>query len=92
MKKRRDTSREPDLSALMGLDDLTDAPLLAVLLHGLAVGGEDPIGSILMGLRSDLETIARLAEGAEQVAMANTLDGLRHRLEVAIELHRRTKR
>jgi hypothetical protein len=73
--------------------DLSGAPLEAVFLYGLVGDADaDPLDTILSGLRSDLEVAARLAGGAGCLDHANSLDGWRNRLEVALELRRREVR
>jgi len=68
---------------------LHDAPLVDVLLHGLVGSDEDTVDALLAGVRADLDVVARLAGDAGQLAVAQSLDGLRHRIEAAIELRRR---
>jgi len=87
----------PDLAALDGVHALTDVTGFGLAGHALelARGAKAVVAldwarvPLLAGVRADLDVVARLAGDAGQLAVAQSLDGLRHRIEAAIELRRR---
>jgi hypothetical protein len=73
-------------------EELADAPLADVLLRGLGLASDDALEGVLSALAAEVEVAASLASEAGHLAVANALDGMGRRLDVAIEIRRRELR
>lgn len=87
----------PRLRAGLARDQLHAAEVADVLLHGLAEGDPDAVFGVIEGARGDVATIAALTgaigDGLGEVdacELANTLRAIVRRLDVGLELMRRT--
>jgi hypothetical protein len=83
------------LGKAVGSNELHKLPLAELLFTGLADGppDEDPLVAFLGALSVDVEALAFVADGNEDLLpLANTLHGFARRLAVAVELRARETR